>query len=257
MLRRLLSTTSAPAAPKPTSPAIVTEPNFFADYFGIDVPGIAKQLPSPRLSMETSDLTNISEVVATPKEYLKKTAYIRRMHGDTTQTMHRKPVSKYWRIELGKEPTWKNALMGWNSAGDALGYSGLPLIKFTSADSALAFVTKNGWKGVIEKANPLASFTDKKNYANNFLPVHVKSFISKHPPGHTMKVHYSHPERGSSCWVNLGQMAVQNGTSTHSNKKVENVSQDFWNSPEVDKHSATWRYDNNEQKISQLVRKIR
>jgi len=113
-------------------------------------------------------------------------------------------------------------------------------------------------KALIQKPQPRLSVLGKKSYDYNFLNQHVKKVINTRPVPVTMKTQFAHPEKGQSTWANLGQMAVQMKTSTHSDKKVEGVSQAFWNSKEFDANRGAkgWRYDNNFQRMDELSKKL-
>src|SRR5262249_25550740 len=120
------------------------------------------------------------------------------------------------------------------------------------------FAKKMGWKGEIQTPGRRVNVLGKKSYDNNFLNQHVKKVLAVRAPPLTMKTQFGHPERGQSTWLNLGQMAVEKSTSTHSSQKVEGVSQTFWNSKEFDANRGAkgWRYDNDFRRADELSRKL-
>jgi hypothetical protein len=205
----------------------------------------------------THDLPNIGVISGTPKEYLNKQVTIRKNARHVMQSGS--DNEHYWKIVFPRSGNWVNQLMGWISGGDSLQATGAKLMKFDSSASALAFAKKMGWTPQVAKDNEKQNMLGKKAYDHNFLNVHVKKVIQVRSPPVTMKSQFGHPERGKSSWVNLGQMAVQMKTSTHfENKKVEGVSQAFWDSKDFDKNEGAkgWRYDNDFERTDELSRKL-
>ena len=99
--------------------------------------------------------------------------------------------------------------------------------------------------------------TRQNNNIPRSLNYHVRHRLATNPPGRVSRKQFSHPERGRPSWINLGNLATQYGTSTHHmDKKDLDVTQDFWDRPDVTKQDpSTARYDNFE-KAAELARKL-
>jgi hypothetical protein len=206
---------------------------------------------------KTHDLPNIGILSGTPEEYLQKKVAISKNPRHVMQSGG--DNEHYWKIVFPRSGNWLNQLMGWISGGDSLQATGAKLMKFDSSESALAFARKMGWRARVNKPEDKLNLLGKKAYDHNFLNVHVKKVMQVRSPAVTMKTQFAHPDKGKATWVNLGQMAVQEGTSTHfTNKKVEKVSQAFWDSKDFDsKLSAKgWRYDDDFSRADELSRKL-
>jgi hypothetical protein len=206
---------------------------------------------------KTHDLPSLAAISGIPEEYLNKKVTIRKNSRNVMESGS--DNEHYWKIVFPRTGNWVNQLMGWISGGDCLQATGAKLMKFDSSQSALEFAKKMGWKAEVKSASDKLNVLGKKAYDHNFLNVHVKKVLQVRPPAVTMKTQFGHPERGTSSWVNLGQMAVQEGTSVHfTDKKVTGVSQAFWDSKEYDsKHeSRGWRYDDDFTRADELSRKL-
>jgi len=273
-MKRLL-TTAATAGTAPASQAtasVAPVSTFFLNHFQIKnnpnaryvlntkpnsvVPIFARDELVP-WAKKTHDLPDVGTLAGYPDEYRNKKVSVRKNPRHVMQSGS--DNEHYWKIVFPRSGNWVNQLMGWMSAGDCLQATGARQMRFDSSESALAFANKMGWKAEVQKESDKLNVLGKKAYDNNFLNVHVKKVIQVRPPPVTMKTQFGHPERGRSSWVNLGQMAVQEKTSTHfTDKKVTGVSQAFWDSKEYDnKHGAKgWRYDNEFTRTDELSRKL-
>lgn len=194
-----------------------------------------------------------------PEAQMQRTVRVFRQSRLATQSGYE--YGKVWRVKFDdRQRRWANPLMGWTSSADPLGSAGLArMCKFDSKEAAVAFVERMGWKYIVEEPPVERNTEGTKGYDKNFLNYAVKQVLDTHPPGIAARKQFSHPERGRSTWVNLGQMATAKGTSTHNTAvKVTGVSQGYWAQPakEVSKHDAkSWRSDNF-GKAEQLARKL-
>jgi len=279
MMRRFLSTTAsstsgAAAAPAATAaaPPAPSGPVYFMSQFQIMnnpkaryvinnkphsvVPVFARDELVP-WAKKSHDLPNISQITGVPAEYLTKTLTVQKNARHAMQSGG--DNAHHWKLVFPRTGNWVNQLMGWISGGDCLQATGARQMKFDSSDSAVAFANKMGWNVVVAKPGDKLNVLGKKSYDNNFLNQHVKKVIQNRAPAVTMKTQFAHPERGRSSWVNLGQMAVQEKTSTHfMDKKVTGVSQAFWDVKEFDsdKGAKGWRYDNDFPRADEISRKL-
>jgi hypothetical protein len=265
------ATQGTPAGQSAAAPVAATAP-FFLSHFQIKnnpnaryvidtkahsvVPLFARDELVP-WARKTHDMPNIGVISGTPDEYLNKKVQIRKNARNVMQSGNNN--EHHWKVAFHRSGNWVNQLMGWASSGDSLQASGARLMKFDSADTALAFATKMGWKAEVKKDEPKLNVLGKKAYDHNFLNVHVKKVLQVRAPPVAMKTQFAHPDKGKATWVNLGRMAVDAGTSTHHmDKKVRNVSQAFWDSKEYDSKLGAkgWRYDDDFARADELSRKL-
>jgi len=272
MFRRLFSTTVATAGAPAQQTAVPAVPKeFFGSLFQL------KNNPRTRYAVNTKihsvvpmfardelvpwtrkghAMPNLAAISGIPEEYRRKPLSIRKNARHSMQSGS--DNEHYWKVVFPRSGNWVNQLMGWMSAGDCLQATGMRQMRFDSSDSAMSFAKKMGFKASVQKPNARLNVLGKKVYDNNFLNQHVKKYIAARAPSVTMKTQFAHPERGQSAWVNLGNMAVQEGTSTHHTDKKVTGSQAFWDSKEFDRDrgAAGWRYDNNFRRVDELSRKL-
>lgn len=134
--------------------------------------------------------------------------------------------------------------------------TGLKNCRFDSAQAAVDFAKRLGFKVEVEPVVQHEDTKGKKGYDNNFLNSYIKTRISKYPAKIVTKIQFDHPERGEQTWVNLGNLAVQMNTSTHyTNVDVKENDQQFWNSPDYSNNLPPNKYDTIE-KATELRRKL-
>lgn len=81
--------------------------------------------------------------------------------------------SKWWSIRWDKRAAWANPLMGWLSSADT--HQALNMhTRFESADEAIAFAERNGWKYELQRPFTRVPGRVDSMYAYNFVPVAVQ-----------------------------------------------------------------------------------
>jgi hypothetical protein len=82
-------------------------------------------------------------------------------------------ASKWWSIRWDKRAAWANPLMGWLSSADT--HQALNMhTRFESADEAIAFAERNGWKYELQRPFTRVPGRVDSMYAYNFVPVAVQ-----------------------------------------------------------------------------------
>lgn len=247
--RRLLSTISAPpATPLPNAPVAGTT----AVKKPLELPAnaqTAKLIVTEDTLTHASDLTSIAPVNGTPKQELHRTVFVQRDSANTMQSLDQHNERKMWNLRFNNEQDethWQNQLMGWKSTGDPFSRTGLRRIKFPCADTAASFARKLGYSNVVvTDPRDCKKKPGNNTYQSNFLNNHVAAALKATPPRRMMRTLFRHPSNKQSAWVNLGNMAVKMGTSTHhTDKKSEMVSQDYWQEQSFDADKPAHRYDN-------------
>lgn len=123
-----------------------------------DIPdGLGPPLPS--------DPTEVATLDGQPALQRSRTVLIsQKAQSAMTSVGHK---SKAWVLHWKVEERWSNPLMGWTSTADPL--SNLEL-KFETADQAIAFATKNGWKYEVDEPIEHRNDFGQNKYSHNFLP---------------------------------------------------------------------------------------
>jgi len=100
-----------------------------------------------------------------------------------------------WQLKWKSSAKYYNPLMGWGGSADPLSSTKLT---FDSAEDAIAFAEKNGWK--YELSKPTSQQTVEPgtyNYSHNFLPKKTLQILKE--KGYNQTV-FKAPGFGSSNW---------------------------------------------------------
>ena len=90
---------------------------------------------------------------------------------------------------------WDNPLMGWVSGADPMSSNMLMQLTFRTAEEALYFAKKRGWKYVVEEPILRQGRDDDAQYQDNFLPQAVAGAIRRE---RTKCDHWQRPKAGAS-----------------------------------------------------------
>ena len=90
---------------------------------------------------------------------------------------------------------WDNPLMGWVSGADPMSSNMLMQLTFRTAEEALYFAKKRGWKYVVEEPILRLGRDDDAQYQDNFLPQAAASLVRRE---RTKCDHWHRPKAGSS-----------------------------------------------------------
>lgn len=77
---------------------------------------------------------------------------------------------------------WDNPLMGWVSGADPMSSNMLMQLTFRTAEEALYFAKKRGWKYVVEEPILRQGRDDDAQYQDNFLPQAVAGAVRRSGP---------------------------------------------------------------------------
>lgn len=128
-----------------------------------------------------------------PSEHAARTMTIKPRMSKTLQSGDR--YANQWQLSWKTSGKFYNPLMGWGGSADPLSTTKLT---FDSAQDAIAFAEKNGWK--YEVSNPVSHQTVEPgtyNYSHNFLPKKTLQILKE--KGHKQKI-FAAPGYGSSNW---------------------------------------------------------
>nr|XP_023014450.1 NADH dehydrogenase [ubiquinone] iron-sulfur protein 4, mitochondrial [Leptinotarsa decemlineata] len=107
--------------------------------------------------------TNLSTITGVPEEHVKERRV--RIYEPAKNCMQSGTNNiGHWEIDFDTRERWENPLMGWSSTGDPLSNM---QVEFSTAEDAIEFCEKNGWKWFVQRSSLEKKFKPK-NYGVNF-----------------------------------------------------------------------------------------